>query len=850
MPDRHVIEGQDISIVALLQQGEPKDNEVKFKFKQDGKDLPEQSGNLSADKEQRTAKAATIKMKAPDVPADKEKSELVYSVVHEKRELSPAEKIMVWPKSGKLKAFEPDGKTPLKGFAFQVEQGTKKSAALRANDQGEAEFPLAPGETFRIWAVAPFVMEDLNDKKPRELVIKAVRKFTAMIEEPSIVALAGANKQFVNQPRDKDGQEGVGSRVKLKICAKEDHDKKNDPNHVKVAGAGVFAFVRATFNGHGGKPSARKEDKDEKKPKLIEGLELTEIKEDKSDPNVKNRFLAKLELKKDGKGEFEVELGLVGGDSCVLEIGSTDKFTDGCSIEYENWRKVFYEVRAPKTMVLPTKQIKGKEHIDLPVATLNRVQTLSEESYIQWELLSGTAFELTDEMKKKHLLPASFMGKGPANQTIFQLSDNQAEAYLGAWARAAGGKPLARFILCNSNLYQSSNARVGEAKGTVPDPIKVAQPTEALQVGINLPRGYWLPRSDHDGSKLAISWTAAHVPDPKPLTVTFAADGDSDNGAPKGKKTVRVEEVTIQPAPAPLDITWSSPAVGNIPTDLSSDHKKAIYQWLKGLATLANRRKYGNKLKFKITGKSDNDRRSDRMDNVRAQLQTDAAALNPFDPHPGVADDGTARTGQLDADLVVDMDRSNAGGVVINLPNANDDDPGKFVGPEGADKCPISVAIKYHFHGNGLGTAWPKGHARQGDLLIVNDPKGALCTADTILHELGHLFGLTPYKVADNGFAPGVKKVKDTSEDDADWKFNGDKGHYYDNAKGGIGRHCAYGLSDADKALPSYDNSAAASRLCVMFHSNSSQDNQRAANRIICPQCQHLQRAQDYTKYD
>jgi hypothetical protein len=839
MPDRDVVESQEITIVALLREGQPKDTKVQFKLKYGDKEESKE-GQLADDKDQPTEKTATVKLTAPAVPADKDNVEIVYSVVHEKRELSLAEKIIVWPKEGKLTAIDAaDGKTKLKGFAYKVLQKQKNPTppALRANDAGEGTFQLKPGEAFEVEAVAPFVITDIDKTKPRDLKIKAERKYTAIFDAPAIPDTK-AIKQYVNQTRADNGQKGMGSKVLLRVMAKEDKDAKGD----LVAGPGVFAYVRATFGGHGGKPGARVESEAAKKKQLVVGKELSDVKEDTSDPNKKGVYIAKLELKNGGKGEFEVELGVAGGDTCLIEVGSTPKFNDSCSVTFTNWRKVFYEVRAPDTMTLPSKTIGQKQHKDLAAATTQRMASQSVNAYIEWELLSGETFPVTNDMRaNKQVLPGSFADRPDAS--ILQLSDDQAEVLLRAWTRASGGRPMARFILCDTNYYADDDA----GKGTPAKPIKIAVNSEAKKVSLALSKGKWLPRSDHDGSKIVVRWLAKHTVNPQPVALAFEPDVTAANGSTDQK---RILKVTEKHGSTSQTIEFAKPPSGEIGANVADSEKQKLRTWLTPLLTDQARRARRDKLKLEVSADSGNE--AQRLANTHAVLSALVNEIAPAkDFHPAVDSKGKARKGSLDPDVVVDMASSTCREIVIDLPDVGPTDPGKLAGPEGDATCPISVTVKYHFHADGLGTTFDEDDLK-GDLLIVNDPAGTLCTADTVLHELGHLFGLTPFNVAKDAFAPGVDKCKSVADDEADpWKHIGAKGHFYDE-HGDTGEHCAWGLSDAEKGTADYtddSNVAGDSPECIMYGHGASDDSEREGSIDLCPQCLHLMRARDYSKF-
>jgi hypothetical protein len=250
-----------------------------------------------------------------------------------------------------------------------------------------------------------------------------------------------------------------------------------------------------------------------------------------------------------------------------------------------------------------------------------------------------------------------------------------------------------------------------------------------------------------------------------------------------------------------------------------------------------------------VAGELGNERRDLRVANIKAELATIMGAAPKIDAHPAFDATGALRTGTLDPDVAVDMTATNAYYVTVKLPDATPTDPGTLAGADDDTHCAILLELEHHAHGAGLGTQYPA--PNKGDLLVVFDPRGTVCTADVILHELGHLFGLSPLNIAKDAFAPGVTKRKAFNEtEDVLWKTtNSTKGHLYDS-HGHQGPHCAYGLSDTEKGAADYSATVpATSPKCIMYGSTWSVDADRTGARGLCPQCLFLMRARDYTTF-
>jgi hypothetical protein len=161
----------------------------------------------------------------------------------------------------------------------------------------------------------------------------------------------------------------------------------------------------------------------------------------------------------------------------------------------------------------------------------------------------------------------------------------------------------------------------------------------------------------------------------------------------------------------------------------------------------------------------------------------------------------------------------------IKLPDRLPTDPGSLVGATGTPgKCPIKITLSFEGAAEGLGLAGQG--AQKGELLSFFNQSSKEASIDVMLHEVGHLAGLTVY----NGIykpSPGLAIPKTTSERDGAHLGNTYIG------KGHSGSHCAFGLTDIDKAKDSY---AGSDGTCIMFGENSGRDPSPATTGY-CPEC-------------
>ena len=190
----------------------------------------------------------------------------------------------------------------------------------------------------------------------------------------------------------------------------------------------------------------------------------------------------------------------------------------------------------------------------------------------------------------------------------------------------------------------------------------------------------------------------------------------------------------------------------------------------------------------------------------------------------------------LAAGTDVDMARSHWKLIAVNLPAGADDKPGEFAGALSATHCPVAVELKFEPQHSGLGMAGQG--AQKGELLLVIKVDAPVSVADIALHELGHQYGLS--KVAHG--LPGLANAADVATDEAEPRYQnvGAKGHFY-TGKGHSGGHCAWGLTDAQKARATYSGIRGK---CIMYGASSLNDGTRTATGF-CTQCSDHIRAQD-----
>jgi outer membrane protein OmpA-like peptidoglycan-associated protein len=302
---------------------------------------------------------------------------------------------------------------------------------------------------------------------------------------------------------------------------------------------------------------------------------------------------------------------------------------------------------------------------------------------------------------------------------------------------------------------------------------------------------------------------------------------------PAGKKGYVLTDHTFKSYPKNFDRSQSPRSIGLKLCNRNYFFEPGSSQLISRILTL-----HANTFKFKVKNwygafflpKS----AADGQDAVKTFKWKALVDPAKFPGHPGVSG-GKARQGALDSACIKLITTSE---FEIDLPSGSPTDPGSFAGAaETETHCPIEVEIDFEGADEGLGLAGQG--AQTGENLVVYNTSSPDSFVDVLLHELGHSMGQTVF----SGYyeAPkGLLMPKETGEDDATYAHNGTKGHVYDE-KGHSGSHCAYGLSDVDKARASYGGKGGT---CIMFGENSG-SGASLATTGFCPQCLDYIKARD-----
>ena len=132
-----------------------------------------------------------------------------------------------------------------------------------------------------------------------------------------------------------------------------------------------------------------------------------------------------LELKLDHASSAicTVELGYAGGDNFTLKVSSVKDFsaTPDEVVQFQNWRKIFYELMAPEIMTASLGQANG--NWDLPDDVRARVKKILDPVFIEYELVNSHIFPDDRVRLRTQLQPGTFFDQPATCRNFYIASD-------------------------------------------------------------------------------------------------------------------------------------------------------------------------------------------------------------------------------------------------------------------------------------------------------------------------------------------------------------------------------------------------------------------------------------------
>lgn len=280
------------------------------------------------------------------------------------------------------------------GFGKQIKGNTGSSGTFKVDN-------LPPGEVTVAWSSPARLIEWVEQTATKQTA-KLKKAFRATLTWPK----AGTHKQWVNH-KAKPDQPDWGSKLKVRVGVHDDDgpSKKGDEIFIKLEYPAEDQLSRRKVPARGAKGATAAA---WSKPML--GLTK--------------------KVAADGGGvEVEVELGLAGGDSVKIHVGGTEACDDEV-VEVTNWRRIYYQVTRPDSMVVHD-MARTDERLEPCFVVVERFKELTftrdeAPAEVKGSWLLGSALGLTDDRKDKYLLIA-----GDHNAKWFRSKFDTSKGKLG-----------------------------------------------------------------------------------------------------------------------------------------------------------------------------------------------------------------------------------------------------------------------------------------------------------------------------------------------------------------------------------------------------------------------------------
>lgn len=275
----------------------------------------------------------------------------------------------IWPKESKVQINDDTDKAK-SACPFIVRQEGVDQQDLTTDGQGKCNIQLLARKPYTIHMAASYEIKEDKQRTAgqfRDHVLKVRDTIKAKFVSPKVDEApyiadpdaAPAKKQYVNlpsgtaSPAEDGGCDAKGNLVVFTVCADPPESGKKDDK----------IFFSVTF----GKESKRIN------PAPALGTNIAVLGKSVVDKTTKG--YVKLDAD-GGKAKFEVDLGIGGGDTCIVKIGGTDEVKEG-ELKLINWRKVYTQITKSATTtapgLAPAKECLKKVFIELEESTADNV---------------------------------------------------------------------------------------------------------------------------------------------------------------------------------------------------------------------------------------------------------------------------------------------------------------------------------------------------------------------------------------------------------------------------------------------------------------------------------------------
>jgi len=817
MPTQNKFEDEDLAISGRITKG-------RFNKKKDVKIVPIHDG---VDKTPIDVKiendAITHTYKLPKVPDGVASYRLTTAIEYAKfiggdRRLMDLD-VTVWPRRLKLTAKNETGGNA-QGVEFVVTELAVDRKAAATDASGLSNYTLFEKDAgFVIKATPPW--EILERKvapgKLREIEFKVARRIKAKLVKPVPPGDASPIRQYVNLATTDEGRDCKGSKITLEVGG------NGDPALVPVKGDKVF--IKVTF--------CRTSERNDPEPMLLSTLAAKDVTKSKPDGT---EYTGWVELGDAGAAvKFEVELGLAGGDTCEISVGGTKAAPTDQVITFLNWRRLFYELRFPRSFIPRLKAVTlpdGTNGYDYADDIGANVKTRLGEVFVDYQLIHSHIYE-DAAAPAGTFMTGAYLGRAEPGPFLVLTSGWIVKS--AGFSNDATLQPLTVYVnLCDASY---SNSDTEEAKCltlTSADEVKSLHPTGAGARLNFFPRR---PANQTPAVKVTgFEWKAVIVAGaaaaPVPLAWETPTAPDT-TGAKAGFMSVveRLQNRTLEVEFVKTGTVYATALAAGELTKLN-EFLATLYADPESLRTTG--------VKFALIGPAGGAGDAERFTALKGNVATYHTGTSPKIPsHPGRDALGAARKGPMDASWLTHETTST---MRVKLPAVlgTATGPGAFVGPASATHCPVTVDFKI------WGSGAINGNAGQGLQLMVLKDALPGPVSSTVCHELGHSMGMTVFDPLNLDPPPDLPEPTHVDSGGVFYSNKATKGPNSDNTGSGWrnlhnGPHCAKGVPDDKRADPKFDGWSPTdpANACIMWGSGGTDD----VRQHFCDVCSPLIRA-------
>jgi hypothetical protein len=418
--ETNVFETAKLKLTHKAVKGKPKADSCEFVFTKDGQPWKTEKVAFKGNE-------AKYELEFPAVDPAKESYKVEYVVKSPKdgggTEDNPGEDhYMVWPKKLKITAKGADGKT-LAGATFNVTQNGKTKTV--ASDKDGLISHALEKSAFTADAKSPYKLDKWDKDKGTVREATVHKLVPAVFVEPLPTKDNKAQQVWVNQDTAKEGRDLKGASIMFIVGSKDNAGKKDDVIYVQVR-FGKESERTTPVRELTGAASIKKEDSDK--------LQTGQVMLDKDG----------------GTAKFQVWLGVAGGDTCEVKIGSTPKCEDAV-LKLVNWRKLEYESLQPKAdgadKATDYTVFKTATQAGLPDKTVSYMDETLKEVFVEFKEKASKFFGKSDlPLSGAHnVFDGAYVSK-EAGKKVTILTSAQLNAILAAKAANRGDNRVVTMV--------------------------------------------------------------------------------------------------------------------------------------------------------------------------------------------------------------------------------------------------------------------------------------------------------------------------------------------------------------------------------------------------------------------